>query len=102
MVVGAVVEVFCLRYSTVFSTCMDNEKRAAVVISNGRLKFDEHTYLAEPEPVRLEDQPRDKGHLLDRVEEVQVKVADGVEGRPVEAQSRKEKKWMKKMDGLIN
>ncbi|KAH9392656.1 hypothetical protein TYRP_005741 [Tyrophagus putrescentiae] len=55
------------------------------------------------EPVRLEDQPRDKGHLLHRVEEVQVKVADGVEGRPVEAQSRtKEKKWMKKMDGLIN
>lgn len=77
--------------------------KTAVVISNGRLKFDEHTYLAEPEPVRLEDQPRDKGHLLDRVEEVQVKVADGVEGRPVEAQSRtKEKKWMKKMDGLIN
>ncbi len=46
------------------------------------------TYLREPKPAGLEDQPRDQGHLVDRVEKVQVKVADGVEGRPVKAQTK--------------
>lgn len=44
-------------------------------------------YLWEPEIVWLKDQARDKGHLVDWVEEVQVKVADGVEGCPVKAHS---------------